>query len=66
LEEVIANGPLAVAVFKQLEQSTAPLAYESGELKVVVAAQIGFPLVKERINPSVEEDIFARVATPEA
>ena len=33
---------------------------------VLVATQIGFPLVKERINPSVEEDIFASVATPEA
>ena len=63
---MIANGPLAVAVFRQLAQETAPSAYERGELKVVVAAQIGLPLVRERMNPSVEEATVESLATPEA
>ena len=62
----MAKGPLAVAVFKQLAQSTAPFEYERGELKVVVATQIGFPLVRERMNPSVEEATAASFAAPEA
>lgn len=48
---------MAVAEFKQLEQDTDPPENESGELNVVVAAQEGIPLERERINPSVEEAI---------
>jgi len=60
------KGPLAVAEFKQLAQSTAPFAYERGELKVVVATQAGLPLLRERMNPSVEEATAASFAAPEA
>ena len=63
---MIANGPLAVAVFRQLVQETAPSAYERGELKVVVATQAGLPLLRERMNPSVEEATAASFAAPEA
>ncbi len=62
----MAKGPLAVAEERQLAQETAPLVYERGELKVVVATQIGLPLWRERMNPSVEEANAESLAIPEA
>ena len=62
----MSNGPLAVAELRQLAQETAPSAYERGELKVVVAAQIGLPLWRERKKPSVDEAKVESLAIPEA
>ena len=66
MDWTIAKGPLAVAEERQLAQETAPSVYERGELNVVVAAQIGLPLWRGRMKPSVDEAKVESLAIPEA